>query len=126
MPRRTVSAERLRQIQAAASCGCSDDEIAAIADVDVDALARPRVAKVVAAARANVASQVGAALLRKALGGNVPAAIFWLKARHGWRDTDAALEREAAERDRTTPRILVIEDADDADKAAFIVQDGAA
>jgi hypothetical protein len=106
---RALTTERMRQIEAAAGFGCSDAEVAAIAGVDVAALDRPKVRRAIETARAAVGSRVAAVLIRKALEGNVPACIFYLKARHGWRDTDAALEREAEERAKRVPRVLIIE-----------------
>lgn len=110
MPAKALTAERLRQIEAAAGCGLSDEEVAHVVGLDPRVLDRPKVRKLVEASRARVVQQVAAALIRKALAGNVLAAVFVLKAKAGWRDTDAALEREQEERRRRTPRILVIDD----------------
>lgn len=112
MPSKPLTAERLRQIEAAAGVGCSDEEVARIVGVEPSVLDRPKVRKLVDASRAKVVQQVAAALIRKALAGNIPAAVFYLKAKAGWRDTDAALEREQEERRKRTPRILIIDDAD--------------
>jgi hypothetical protein len=102
--------ERIRQVEAAAGVGCSDEEIANILGFDPTLLARPKLRKAVDKARANTTQQVAAALIRKALAGNIPAAVFYLKAKSGWRDTDAALEREQEEKQRRVPRILVIDE----------------
>jgi hypothetical protein len=110
MASKPLTPERLRQIEAAAGCGLSDEEVARVVGVEPKVLDRPKVRKALEKARANVVQQVAAALIRKALGGNIPAAVFYLKAKAGWRDTDAALEREQEERRRRTPRILVIDD----------------
>jgi hypothetical protein len=101
----------LRQVEAAAGCGLSDDEVARVVGVEPKVLDRPKVRKALEKARANVVQQVAAALIRKALAGNIPAAVFYLKAKAGWRDADAALEREQEERRKRVPRILVIDDA---------------
>jgi hypothetical protein len=110
MAAKPLTPERLRQIEAAAGCGLSDEEVARVVGLDAKVLDRPKVRKALEKARANVVQQVAAALIRKALGGNIPAAVFYLKAKAGWRDTDAALEREQEERRKRTPRILVIDD----------------
>lgn len=110
MPVKPLTPERLRQIEAAAGCGLSDDEVARVVGVEPKVLDRPKVRKALEAARAKVVQQVAAALIRKALLGNIPAAVFYLKAKAGWRDTDAALEREQEERRKRTPRILVIDE----------------
>jgi hypothetical protein len=111
MPSKPITPERLRQIDAAAGCGLSDEEVARVVGVELGVLDRPKVRKALEKARAVVVQKVAAALIRKALAGNIPAAVFYLKAKAGWRDTDAALEREQEERRKRIPRILVIDDA---------------
>ena len=110
MAAKPLTPERLRQIETAAGCGLSDEEVARIVGVDPKTLDRPKIRKALERARASIVQQVAAALIRKALAGNIPAAVFYLKAKAGWRDTDAALEREQEERRKRTPRILVIDD----------------
>ena len=110
MPSKPINPERLRQIDAAASCGLTDEQVAQVVGVELKLLDKPKVRKVLERARANVVQQVAAALIRKALAGNIPAAVFFLKAKAGWRDTDASLEREQEERRKRTPRILVIDE----------------
>lgn len=80
-----VTPETAAQVEALAGYGVRQDEIAAYLGIDPKTLRkhyREQLDK--GEIRANV--DVARALHKQATEGNVTAAIFWLKARAGWRD----------------------------------------
>lgn len=74
------------QVAALASFGVPQDDIAAYIDIDPKTLRKHYRRELdTAETRANAA--VAKRLYEQATGDSVPAAIFWLKARAGWRET---------------------------------------
>lgn len=73
------------QVSALASFGVPQDDIAAYIDIDPKTLRKHYRRELdTAETRANAA--VAKRLYEQATGDSVPAAIFWLKARAGWRE----------------------------------------
>lgn len=83
--------EKQRQtIQMAKAAGLRNDQIAALIDIDVKTLSK-HYAKELSAANAKAITAVAANLYKRAVSDEkeaVAAAIFWLKTRGGWRETD--------------------------------------
>lgn len=80
-----TAAER-QQVQNMAGFGVPQRDIATILNIDVDTLVKHfRRELDLGVAKAN--SEVGQTLHQQALNGNTAAAIFWSKARMGWRET---------------------------------------
>lgn len=76
----------------------------------------PEVARRYKRGKAKALNDVASNLVQQALGGNITAAIFYLKTRGGWRETDDMAEDDGAP---SSTRIeLVVVDADADHKAA--------
>lgn len=79
--------KELELLKEYAKCGVSQNQIAAAHGISVDTLSR-RCGDILSAARADGVKQIGGALFRNAIKGNVTAQIFYLKTQGGWRETE--------------------------------------
>lgn len=70
-------------------CGISQDDIATVLDIDPQTLREEFRAELDSGA-IKATAQVAQSLFRLATEGNVTAAIFWMKARAGWREKQDA------------------------------------
>lgn len=106
-----------------AASGVGDEEIAAALGVPIEALDElPARRGAILRARAITGAQVAAALLRKAVKGHVQACVFYLKARHAWRDGDEAAAEAAAAAQRRKPRVLVLDPPDEEEEEARTIE----
>jgi len=85
----STSPEARNRVEALAAYGTPHKEIARVLRIDLDAL-RADYEEELATGRTKANSRVAEALYRTAIAGGregVTAAIFWLKARAGWKET---------------------------------------
>ena len=87
-----TEAER-KQVEAMSGFGVPQDDIALVIGIDKKTLTKHfRRELDTGAAKAN--ARVSESLFKQAIGGNVAAAIFWTKARMGWREKVEAENKE--------------------------------
>ena len=77
--------ELIAKVEALAGFGINQNEIARYIEIDPKTL-RKHYGETIALGGTKANVQVARALHANAVGGNVTAAIFWLKARAGWKD----------------------------------------
>lgn len=68
-----------------ASCGIQQDKIALVLDISIPTLHK-YFRRELDIGAVEACEKVGQSLFDQAIGGNVAAAIFWMKARAGWRE----------------------------------------
>lgn len=87
-PTHTPTPETRRQVEALASCGTTYELIARVIDISVPTLTK-HYGEVLEVAGVKANAMIAQSLYKRALSndkGAITAAIFWLKARAGWRD----------------------------------------
>ena len=78
--------EQRKQVEAMSGYGVPQDDIATVLDIDPKTL-RLHFRRELDLGSVRATAKVGESLYKQATGGNVAAAIFWMKARAGWRET---------------------------------------
>lgn len=81
--------EQRKNVEAMSGYGVPQDDIACILDIDTKTL-RKHFRRELDQGMAKANAKIGQTLFNQAVGGNVPAAIFWAKARMGWREKQEA------------------------------------
>ena len=87
-PTHAPTPETRRQVEALASCGTTYELIARVIDISVPTLTK-HYGEVLEVAGVKANAMIAQSLYKRALSnekGAITAAIFWLKARAGWRD----------------------------------------
>ena len=88
-------AQSLEQVRQLAIAGLSQEQVAAQIGIDPKTL-RKHYGETLSDALAIVSGKIAMSLAQKAINGDVISAIFWLKARAGWRDRGADVRTDDA------------------------------
>ena len=89
------SAQSAEQVSHLVIAGLSQEQIAAQIGIDPKTL-RKHYAETLSNAAVLVSGKIAMSLAQKAMDGDVISAIFWLKARAGWRDRPATAKPDVA------------------------------
>jgi hypothetical protein len=84
-PQHKPTDEQRKQVQAMSGYGVPQEDIATVLDIDPKTL-RLHYRRELDLGSINATAKIGETLYRQAMNGNVAAAIFWMKARAGWRE----------------------------------------
>jgi len=103
-----LTSDRIKIMEAAARFGMVDGELAELLGVNVATIQSVGNQIRIKRARVEAGVRVAQMIYTAALAGNVTAAIFWMKARHQWREADAETVAASSVAARP-PRVLVIE-----------------